>query len=254
LWLAHRPDLRPSTTELYAILWRRWLEPAFDGTPLGAMTREAWRAWWVKQTTTHPGSTQPRKAYALARTILNTAVADGVLRANPCQVKGAARDTARERPVASPEQITAIAAHIDEQYRPMVYLAAYCSLRFGELAGQRRRRVNLLHRTITVEEQAVELGRGQVVFGLPKTDAGRRTVAVPRELIPYSRTTSPPTSTHIQTPWCSRARAASRYGGPSSGTDGRRRAAQRGCRTCTSTTCAAAARRGQRRPAPPSPN
>jgi integrase len=65
----------------------------------------------------------------------------------------------------------------------MVFLAAYCSLRFGELAGLRRR-VNVLHRTITVEEQAIELSGGSVVFGPPKTEAGRRTVALPKELVP----------------------------------------------------------------------
>jgi integrase len=65
----------------------------------------------------------------------------------------------------------------------MVLLGAYCSLRLGELAGLRRNRVDLLHRTITVEEQAIELAGGRVVFGPPKTAAGRRVVAVPAELV-----------------------------------------------------------------------
>jgi integrase len=75
-----------------------------------------------------------------------------------------------------------LAGEIDARYSVMVLLAAYCSLRFGELAGLRRARIDLLHRAITVEEQAVELGGGKVVFGPPKTAAGRRLVAVPVEL------------------------------------------------------------------------
>jgi len=58
----------------------------------------------------------------------------------------------------------------------------------GELAGLRRRRVDLLHRTITIEEAAVELAGGQVVFGPPKTEAGRRVVALPRELVEILKT------------------------------------------------------------------
>jgi integrase len=66
----------------------------------------------------------------------------------------------------------------------MVLLAAYCSLRFGELAGLRRAKMDLLHRTVRVDEQAVELADGSVIFGPPKTDAGRRLVAFPNELTP----------------------------------------------------------------------
>ena len=66
----------------------------------------------------------------------------------------------------------------------MVLLAAWCSLRFGELARLRRRRVNLVHRTVRVEENAMELSIGRTVFGPPKTEAGRRTVAIPPELVP----------------------------------------------------------------------
>ena len=66
------------------------------------MTPETWRAWYLKATTDHPGSTQPAKAYRLARAMLNQAVDDGLLKSNPCRVKGAGKETAPERPVASP--------------------------------------------------------------------------------------------------------------------------------------------------------
>ena len=107
----------------------------------------------MKATTEHPGSTQPAKAYRLARAMLNTAVDDGLLRSNPCRVKGAGRENSPERPIAIPDVVGRIAENITDCYRPMVLLAAYCSLRFGELAGLRRARIDLLHRTITIEEQ-----------------------------------------------------------------------------------------------------
>jgi len=151
---------------------------------IGAMTPETWRAWFLKMTTDHPGSTQPAKAYRLARAMLNQAVDDGLLKANPCRVKGAGKENAPERPVAMPEQVARIAENMTDRYRLMVLLAAYCSLRFGELAGLRRSRIDILHRTIRIEQSAIELRDGSTVFGEPKTAAGRRVVAFPAELVP----------------------------------------------------------------------
>lgn len=117
-WLAHRVDLRPSTRELYEILWRVWLEPSFGDVQLAKMTPGAWRTWFVEQTAKHPGSTQPGKAYRLARAMLNTAVEDDLLPSNPCRVKGAGKDTAGERPTASPEQVARIARGHQLEVRP----------------------------------------------------------------------------------------------------------------------------------------
>ncbi|HLN15500.1 MAG TPA: site-specific integrase [Acidimicrobiales bacterium] len=181
-WLTQRPDLRPRTHELYALLWRRWLEPDLGPVKLSTMSPESWRAWWATTRAAHPGSTQPDKAYRLARAMLNQAVDDGILAANPCRVKGAGREHAAERPVVMPDQVARIAEAIDGRYRAMVLLAAYGSLRFGELAGLRRDRVDLLHRTVRIDQQAVELADGRVIFGEPKSEAGRRSVAIPDEL------------------------------------------------------------------------
>lgn len=183
-WLAHRTDLRPRTRELYSLLWTRWLRPDLGSLKLADMTSMTWRMWYFNKQAAHPGSTQPDKAYRLARAILNQAVDDGVLPSNPCRVKGAGRERAPERPVAMPDQVATIAKNMPDRYCLMVLLAAYCSLRFGELAGLRRDRIDVLHRTITVKDQAVELQDGSVVFDAPKTGASRRVVAFPSELVP----------------------------------------------------------------------
>ena len=182
-WLKSRTDLRPRTAELYAALWDRWLKDHVGNVALGALTPETFRTWLAeRKAATRPGSTQPDKAYRLARAILNTAVEDGLLRGNPCRVRGAGKESAPERPIAMPDQVAAIADAIEAEYRPMVLLAAYCSLRFGELAGLRRHRVDLLHKEVRIEESAVELHDGSVIFGPPKTEAGIPRVAVPDDL------------------------------------------------------------------------
>src|SRR3954467_2711170 len=81
----------------------------------------------------------------------------------------------------TPEQVTRLAEAIDPQYRLLVLMAVYSGLRWGELAGLRRDRVNVLARSVHVVEQLTEVG-GKLAFGPPKTAAGRRKVTLPRFL------------------------------------------------------------------------
>ena len=62
--------------------------------------------------------------------------------------------------------------------------AAFTGLRWGELCGLAGRHVDLLHGTITVERQLVQMTGGGLVFGPPKSDAGQRTISIPAQLVP----------------------------------------------------------------------
>ncbi len=119
----------------------------------------------------------------MLRCILNVAVDDEKIPIKPYRIKSAGGETAPERPVAIPEQVLAIADAIEPQYRALVILNAWCSLRFGELAGLRRSRVDLLHRKIHVVEQLVELAGGKTTFKSPKSDSGWA-VDIPSEVGP----------------------------------------------------------------------
>jgi integrase len=50
------------------------------------------------------------------------------------------------------------------------------------LTALRRRQIDLDKQTVTVVEQALELAGGHIVVGPPKSDAGRRVVAIPTKL------------------------------------------------------------------------
>jgi integrase len=62
----------------------------------------------------------------------------------------------------------------------MVLLAGFGGLRLGELLALRRRHVDLATGTVTVEEQMVSLDGGRRLLTEPKTEAGRRVVALPQ--------------------------------------------------------------------------
>jgi integrase len=123
------------------------------------------------------------KCYRLLHAIFATAVEDGVVPRNPCVVKGASAERPAERPVASIGEVFELADAIEPSFRAMVLLATFCGLRLGELRALRRRHLDLLHRTVSVVEQYQELADGTLVLGPPKTDAGRRTVAIPATIV-----------------------------------------------------------------------
>jgi integrase len=179
-WLAER-DLSPSTRRLYRGTLDRQVLPALGDRPLADITAAEVRAWHAGLAT---GPRQRATAYGLLRTIAGTAVADDLIPANPCRVRGAgkARRARQIRP-AAPAELNAIAAAMPDRYRLLVPLAAWCALRFGELAELRRADVDLEAGIIRVRRGVVRGDAGRVVKG-PKSDAGRRDVHIPPHLLP----------------------------------------------------------------------
>jgi integrase len=137
------------------------------------------RRWRKQLLDTGVSEVTTAKAYRLLRAIMNTAVDDGRIRRNPCRVKGAGQEISPERPVLSVTEVYSVADAIDPRYRVLVLLAAFTSLRWGELAALRRRDIDLGRRTIRVERQLTEISGQGLVFGPPKSAAGRRTVPIP---------------------------------------------------------------------------
>jgi hypothetical protein len=148
--VAQRAGLRVRTREDYTSLLEHHLVPPFGARALAAITPGQVREWYETLAQTQPG--RAHKAYRLLRTIMNTAVADRLIITSPCVLKGAGQDRSAERPVATVEQVDALAAAVPERYRLLVELAAWCSLRYGELAALRRGRLDLLHGTVEVRE------------------------------------------------------------------------------------------------------
>lgn len=184
-WLLERGGLRPRTRELYETLLRRHIVPALGDLALAKLTPSAVRSWHARLSDgPRPGASTVAKSYRLLRTILNTAVEDGLLVENPCLIEGAGVERAPERPVATVPEVFALADAIEPSCRLMVILATFAGLRLGELLALRRRHVNVLHASIRVEEQALELRDGTRIVGPPKTDAGRRFVALPPQVVP----------------------------------------------------------------------
>ena len=180
-WMAHR-DLKDRTREHYTKLLDQQILPKLGALPLTSITSDDVRRWHSSFGSSTP--TLRAHAYGLLRTIMGTAASDGKIAVNPCVIRGAgsARRVHKIRPASLPE-LEKLTAEMPEPYRPMILLASWCALRFGELTELRRRDVDLGGETVRVERAVVRAGGGFQVT-TPKSDAGIRDVTIPPHLLP----------------------------------------------------------------------
>ena len=109
-------------------------------------------------------------------------IAEGRIRENPCQIKGADKESSPECPELSVPEVCRLADAIGPRYRALILLATFGNLRWGELAGLRRRNLDVDNRTVRVAETVYELDR--LVKGKPKSEASVRKVVLPELIIP----------------------------------------------------------------------
>lgn len=178
-WLAVRtPRLQPSTVDLYRYLLRRHVVPRFGASAVGQITPMDVQAWLADLHATDLSPNTIAKAYRVLKGVMDGALDAAIIARSPCSLKGAGTERHDEITIATPEQVANLAAAVGPRWEALVFTAAYVGLRWGELAGLRRRDVDLSANVITVSRKLAEVN-GQLSFGPPKTAAGRRTVGIP---------------------------------------------------------------------------
>jgi len=183
-WLTQRSDLRPRTVDLYRWLLAKHIWPGLGQRQLGEIRTAEVREWRADLMAGGLGSSTVAKAYRLLRTILGTALEDGRISKNPCAIRGAGIERTPERPVATLEQVYALAGAVPVRNQALVLLAAFSGMRLGELLALQRERIDLEAGVVHVTESQHELVDRRIVTGPPKTEAGRRTVSIPPHLLP----------------------------------------------------------------------
>ncbi|MEN8601424.1 tyrosine-type recombinase/integrase [Microbacterium rhizosphaerae] len=121
------------------------------------------------------------RAHGVLSGILDVAVRDRRIPANPALGVPMPRKRMKRRVYLSHAQVSALAQ--ESRFPELVYFLAYTGLRWGEATALRIRHIDLNRQRVFVEENAVRVS-GKTVVGTPKTHV-TRTVPIPPFLMPY---------------------------------------------------------------------
>ncbi|MCF6387291.1 site-specific integrase [Mycobacterium sp. MBM] len=176
IWIDQRP-LKPRTTSMYNDLLRLHIGPVLGKIPVKNLTAEAVRAWFASLGTEHPR--RNAQAYSLLHAIAKTAVFDGLLAANPCQISGAMNPSRKREPtILDVPEVAALADAIrPERLKTLVLVSAWCATRWSEVSELRRKDVSADCSIITIS-RSVTRRDGLYRVDTPKSGKGR-TVVVP---------------------------------------------------------------------------
>jgi integrase len=111
--------------------------------------------------------------------VVRAAVEDRVVATNPLERLPLPKIAREEMRFLNVDELSRLAATIDQRYAALVLLGGYGGLRIGEMLALRWSRVDLDRGRIEVVEGLTDLA-GTITFGPPKTKAAIRSVAVPR--------------------------------------------------------------------------
>ncbi len=178
-WSGTIVHLRPSTRRIYADNLRLHVLPSLGAVPLSKLTKTELRRWLAELAATDLSPASVHQAFRCLRRVLGAAVDGDVLARNPLAGIKPPKVDRREMRFLTADEVATLADMIDERYRAFVLVGAYCGLRWGELAGLRRHRVDLLHRSLQVVE-ALGIGeKGRRALLPVKTGASRRAITLP---------------------------------------------------------------------------
>ncbi|MBA2507597.1 MAG: site-specific integrase [Nocardioidaceae bacterium] len=138
-----RTDLRESTRALYTGLWTRHLSPVWEQMTVADVSAQHVRSWH-DHAAASTGPTVLAQSYRLLRSLLQVAVADEVIAANPCRLRGAGTPKpARPTRALTAAEVHALAAAVPACYSALILILililvlAFGGLRFGEATALR---------------------------------------------------------------------------------------------------------------------
>lgn len=195
-WQASRVHLRPSTRALSESLLRNHVLPYFGDRRLGSVTPTDVQGFVAHLEEKGLAPSTVRQCYLLVAGLFSSALDSDIIVRSPCRGIHLPSDSKREMRFLTADEVSNLATVIDERYRALALTAAYTGCRFGELAGLKTQRLDLLRRSLTVAVSLSEV-RGQVKLAPPKTAAARRQLALPKfltEELNHHLATCPPSA------------------------------------------------------------
>jgi len=152
--------------------------PRFGAYRIGGLPADEIENWLNDEVAAGIAPSSVHRHYRTLRRVLQVAVEKQKIPANPCDRVHPPRVPRRDMAFLSWDETAALAeAHLD-RYRALIYLAVDTGMRWSELVGLRRARLDLRTRKVRVTEQLIRLETGEWLRKEPKTGASVRSITI----------------------------------------------------------------------------
>jgi hypothetical protein len=172
-WLERkRGHLKPSAYRSYENAWRVYVEPRWRAAKVGDIRHTGVQAWIAELSSKGLSASRVITIYSVLAGILDDAVRDRMLAANPARGVSLPRRTRRPNVYLTAEQLRRLSVE-SKHYGSLILLLGAAGLRWGEAAALRMRDVDFLRRRVLLHENAVAVGGRTHVGTLSPDTTGR---------------------------------------------------------------------------------
>jgi integrase len=181
-WLARKEGhLKPSGYRSYESAWRVYVEPRWRAAKVADIRYTSVQAWITELSKAKKlSASRVVTIHSVLAGILDDAVRDRMLAANPTRGVALPRRSRRPNVYLSPDQLHSLATE-SGRYGSLVLVLGTVGLRWGEAAALRVSDVDFLRRRVVLHENAVAVG-GTTHVGTLKTGHSRA-VALPQFVV-----------------------------------------------------------------------
>ena len=158
-WLSRKAQATaPSNYRMLESAWRVHVQPKWGGWQVSKVAVPDIESWVAQMVREGKNATTVLRAHGVLSGVLQDAVKARRLAVNPARgIDGLPRKSTRRHIYLTAEDVHRLAAESGE-HRPLVYILAFCGLRWGEAIALRVRDVEFLKRRLVVADNAVQLG------------------------------------------------------------------------------------------------
>lgn len=178
-----RHEIRAGTAARNISYIRGHLLPHFGDIPLAKIDRPEIRRWVEAMKRKELSPATIRACYVLLSYTLSQAVEDKLIAQSPCRGIELPKVNRAEQRFLDASQVEGLADEIGADYRAMVLSAAYLGCRWGELAGLKRKHLNLLKREVEIAGTLEEVNGYLRYMHETKTKESHDRLSIPRFLV-----------------------------------------------------------------------
>jgi integrase len=175
-----------STRQHYLCSWRVHVMPQLGSLAINDLTSERVRQWRDERLT-HTGAYAVKHAYAVLRIVMNVALADNIIRVNPCNKTNRVQLPQRpKRDPLTPAQVAELVSLVPEHYRTLTLVQGWIGMRLGETCALRLSDLSLNdpdNATVRIQRRVYRLATQELDWDTPKTAASNRLVSIPPPLV-----------------------------------------------------------------------